>query len=67
MKNTVVDLSSFKKKAFELENEVKKLYGTKKGLVRIANAKTLASYITDKDKNTFEWYVAYLENLKKEL
>lgn len=49
------------------EEAVKKMYGKTTGRVKIANAKTDASYAYDKTEEFMRWNVEVLNNLKKQL
>lgn len=61
--NNTISILALHKKSLELEEQIKQIYGNKSGKVKIANAKSLASYIVDKKENEYEWYVQYIKNL----
>ena len=50
-----------------IEESLKKNYGRTTGRVRIANARTAASYTVSKGEDYMRWHVEYLSNLKEQL
>lgn len=52
---------------FKIEETLKKSYGRTNGRVRIANARTSASYSISKSDDYMRWHVEYLNNLKSQL
>jgi hypothetical protein len=51
----------------KIEESLKKNYGRTAGRVRIANARTAASYTISKSDDFMRWHVEYLNNLKNQL
>lgn len=58
--NLIVDI-------FKAEEIIKNQFGKTNGRVRIANAKTAASYFVSKTDDYMRWHVEYLNNLKSQL
>ena len=51
----------------KIEETLKKNYGGTSGRVRIANARSAASYFVSKGEDYMRWHVEYLSNLKGQL
>ena len=51
----------------QAEESLKNSFGKTTGRVKIANAKTAASYSIDKNADYMRWHVEYLNNLKGQL
>jgi hypothetical protein len=51
----------------QVENSLKNSFGKTAGRVKIANAKTAASYSVSKNDDFMRWHVEYLNNLKGQL
>ncbi len=50
-----------------IEENLKRQYGRTAGRVKIANARTAASYSISKSDDYMRWHVEYLSNLKSQL